>query len=84
MIQADDRGMKYGIHSDRYQGHFYESESYISFLRNTFSFVNDTDTFGAMFGGVAEEYYGTTGLKDEKILRHFLDKRLLELLLEAL
>ncbi len=59
---------------------FYESESYISFLRNTFSFVNDTDTFGAMFGGVAEEYYGTTGLKDEKILRHYLDKCLLGIL----
>ena len=52
---------------------FDESDSYISFLQNTFRFENDTDTFGAMFGGVAEEFYGKTGLKNEKILAHYLD-----------
>ena len=59
---------------------FYESDSYVSFLRNIFRFENDADTFGAMFGGVAEEYYGKTGLKDRKILEHYLDSFLLNIL----
>ena len=61
---------------------FYESDSYISFLRNIFRFENDTDTFGAMFGGVAEEFYGKTGLKNEKILAHYLDPFLFGILVQ--
>lgn len=45
-----------------------------------FRFKNDTDTFGAMFGGVSEEFYGTTGIKNDKVLEHYLDQRLLEIL----
>ena len=56
---------------------FYESDSYISFLRNVFSLSCDMDTLCAIGGGVAEEFYGKTGLKDEKILEHYLDEYLL-------
>ena len=59
---------------------FYESDSYISFLRNVFSLDCDSDTLGAIGGGVAEEYYGKTGLKNNKILNHYLDKKLLNIL----
>lgn len=55
---------------------FYESDSYISFLRNVFSLPCDTDTLAAIGGGVAEEFYGKTGLKNEKIMEHYLDQRL--------
>ena len=55
---------------------FYESDSYISFLRNVFSLDCDCDTLCAIGGGVAEEFYGKTGLKNEKILKHYLDERL--------
>ena len=40
---------------------FYESTDYESFIRNVFSFECDSDTFGAIAGGVAEEYYGGFG-----------------------
>ncbi len=55
---------------------FYESDSYISFLRNVFSLECDMDTLCAIGGGVAEEYYGETGLKNDKILKHYLDEEL--------
>ena len=59
---------------------FYESDSYISFIRNVFSLECDMDTLCAIGGGVAEEFYGKTGLKDEKILRHYLDDELFGIL----
>lgn len=31
---------------------------YESFIRNVFSLKCDSDTFGAIAGGVAEEFYG--------------------------
>ena len=55
---------------------FYESDSYIGFLRNIYRFRNDSDTFGAMFGGVAEECFGGTGLKNEKLMEFYLDEML--------
>ncbi len=58
----------------------YESTSYISFLRNVFSMDCDCDTLCAIGGGVAEEIYGGTGLKEDKILRHYLDDELYEIL----
>lgn len=55
---------------------FYESGSYISFIRNVFSLECDCDTLCAIGGAVAEEFYHGTGLDDDKILRHYLDDRL--------
>lgn len=40
---------------------FYESTDYESFIRNIFSLECDSDTFGAIAGGVAEEFYGGFG-----------------------
>ena len=59
---------------------FYESESYISFIRNVFSLECDCDTICAIGGAVAEEFYKKTGLKNEKILDYYLDERLLTIL----
>ena len=43
---------------------FYESTDYESFIRNIFSLECDSDTFGAIAGGVAEEFYGGFGSVD--------------------
>lgn len=60
---------------------FYESTDYESFIRNVFSFECDSDTFGAIAGGVAEEYYGGFGKIDaEGIVREYLPKELQEIL----
>lgn len=59
---------------------FYESDSYISFIRNVFSLDCDCDTLCAIGGGVAEEFYKGTGLKNEKILKHYLEKELQDIL----
>jgi len=60
---------------------FYESRDYESFIRNIFSLECDSDTFGAIAGGVAEEFYGGFGSLDaEGILKAVLDERLWEIL----
>ncbi len=59
---------------------FYESDSYTSFIRNVFSLECDMDTLCAIGGGVAEEFYKTTGLKDDIILRYYLDDELIKIL----
>lgn len=60
---------------------FYESADYESFMRNIFSLECDSDTFGAIAGGVAEEFYGGFGNVDaEGILRENLDQYLMEIL----
>jgi type I restriction enzyme M protein len=52
---------------------FYESSDYESFIRNVFSLECDSDTFGAIAGGVAEEFYGGFGDIDaEGILKEYL------------
>lgn len=51
---------------------FYESSDYESFIRNIYSLQCDSDTFGAIAGGVAEEFYGGFGGVDaEGILKEF-------------
>ncbi len=56
---------------------FYESTDYESFMRNIFSFECDSDTFGAIAGGVAEEFYhGFGNLEAEKIVRKYLSEEL--------
>lgn len=61
---------------------FYYSNSYESFLRNVFSLKCDMDTICAIGGGVAEEYYGTTGLNTDQLLKKYLDERLLGIVYE--
>jgi len=61
---------------------FYESSDYESFIRNIYSLQCDSDTFGAIAGGVAEEFYGGFGNVDaEGILEEYLDHDLMEILL---
>ena len=60
---------------------FYESSDYESFLRNVFSLRCDSDTFGAIAGGVAEEFYGGFGDVDaEGLLKRYLTQELYEIL----
>ncbi|SFG70752.1 hypothetical protein [Oribacterium sp. WCC10] len=48
-----------------------------SFIRNVLSLTCDTDTIGAITGGVAEEFYHGFGELDaERILDECLDKEL--------
>jgi ADP-ribosylglycohydrolase len=57
---------------------FYESKDYESFMRNVYSLPCDSDTFGAIAGGVAEEFYGGFGsIPTEKILKEQLTDELL-------
>ena len=61
---------------------FYESTDYESFIRNIYSLECDSDTFGAIAGGVAEEFYGGFGDVDaEGILKAYLDDYLYEILM---
>lgn len=59
---------------------FLESESYESFLRNVFSLNCDTDTIGAIGGGIAEEYYHGTGLDNDAILKKYLSDELYDII----
>lgn len=62
---------------------FYESENYESFMRNIFSLDCDSDTFGAIAGGVAEEYYhGFGDLDAEGIVKKYLTEELKETLFD--
>ncbi len=62
---------------------FYESTDYESFMRNIYSLPCDSDTFGAIAGGVAEEFYkGFGDIDAEKILEDYLDKYLMGILME--
>ena len=52
---------------------FIESTDYESFIRNIYSLTCDSDTFGAVAGGVAEEFYGGFGDIDaDTLLYNFL------------
>ena len=59
---------------------FIDSTSYESFLRNVFSIYCDSDTLGAIGGGVAEEFYHGTGLNSDLILYDLLDDMLIRVL----
>ena len=60
---------------------FYESTDYESFMRNIYSLTCDSDTLGAIAGGVAEEFYHGFGSVDaDTILKKYLTKELLEIL----
>ncbi len=60
---------------------FYESTDYESFIRNIYSLPCDSDTFGAIAGGVAEEFYHGFGDIDASgILKEYLTEELYEIL----
>lgn len=52
---------------------FLESEDYESCIRNCLSLPCDMDTMCCIAGGIAEAFYGTTGLNDKTILQEYLD-----------
>ena len=60
---------------------FYESSDYATFMRNIYSIHCDSDTFGAIAGGVAEEYYkGFGDIDADGIIRKYLTDELYEIL----
>ena len=58
---------------------FLEADSYEEYLRNVMSVKCDTDTIGAIGGGMAEEFFGETGFEDRKLLKYYLDDKLYEI-----
>lgn len=61
---------------------FLDSRDYESFIRNVLSFKCDTDTIAAIGGCIAENYYGTTGFDNGRILREYLDPDLYDLVMK--
>lgn len=60
---------------------FYESTDYVSFIRNVFSLDCDADTFCAIGGGIAEEFYHGFGDIDcDYILKTYLPSDLYKIL----
>ena len=55
---------------------FYESDDFLTTIRKVHYIGGDTDTIGAISGGIAESYYKKTGLDTEKLLRYYLDDTL--------
>ena len=53
---------------------FVESEDWQSCIRNVFSVKCDTDTVACITGGIADAYYGGTGLEEDTLLKRFLIK----------
>ncbi len=53
---------------------FLESEDWESCIRNVFSVTCDTDTVGCIAGGIADAFYGGTGLDEDALLQRFLIK----------
>lgn len=53
---------------------FLESDNWESCIRNVFSIKCDADTVACIAGGMAEAFYGTTGLNDDTILKKYLIK----------
>lgn len=53
---------------------FLDSEDWESCIRNVFSVKCDTDTVGCIAGGIADAFYGGTGLDEEALLKRFLVK----------
>lgn len=53
---------------------FLESDSWEECIRNVFSVRCDTDTIGAIAGGIADAYFHGTGFDEDALLRQFLIK----------
>lgn len=61
---------------------FYESDSFEEFMRNIFRLDCDSDTFGAIAGGVAEEFYHGFGFDPDPVLRRYLSNYLYATLMD--
>lgn len=59
---------------------FLESKDYESCIRNVFSLTCDTDTMACIAGGIAENFYKTTGFDNSDLLNRFLDSYLLNII----
>lgn len=53
---------------------FLESNSWEECIRNVYSVRCDTDTVGAIAGGIADAFFHGTGFDEEKLLRYYLVK----------
>lgn len=51
---------------------FYESQDWESCIRNAFSVKCDTDTVSCIAGGIADAFYGGTGMDEERLLYKYL------------
>lgn len=60
---------------------FLESTSFEDAIRNAISIGGDSDTIGAITGGIAEAYYGIPGEMRVKAME-YLDERLSEIVVE--
>jgi ADP-ribosylglycohydrolase len=58
---------------------FLESDNYESCIRNVLSLKCDADTLACIAGGIAENYYGTTGLDNDALLKKYLNKNLYDI-----
>ena len=62
---------------------FLLSEDWESCIRNVLSVNCDTDTCACIAGGIAEAFYGTTGMHDKRLLRRYIkDNRLFTLIMK--
>lgn len=62
---------------------FLDSEDYESFIRNVLSFKCDSDTLGAIGGGIAEAFYKGTGFNNDELLKKYLDEKLYGIVKES-
>lgn len=53
---------------------FLESDSWEECIRNAFSIKCDTDTVGCIAGGIAEAFFGSTGMDNDGLLKRYLVK----------
>lgn len=60
---------------------FLESTSFEDAIRNAISIGGDSDTIGAIIGGIAEAYYGIPEEMRAKAME-YLDERLSEIVME--
>lgn len=61
---------------------FGESSDYETCIRNVLYVNGDTDTIGAMAGGIAGAFYGMSDCKYIEILRRYLEDELFECVLK--
>lgn len=53
---------------------FLESENWEDCIRNVYSVRCDTDTVGAIAGGIADAFFHGTSFDEDKLLRYYLIK----------